>query len=72
MVFLRNDADVPLLVFTGSCPIPQPKWGYGVAQKDLYRLQPMRDVVQWLLRGGLMGADLLWIFTSHRVQSLCQ
>jgi hypothetical protein len=25
--FLRNDTDVPLPVFTGSCPVPQPKWG---------------------------------------------
>jgi hypothetical protein len=36
--FLRNDADTPLPVFTGSCPIPQPKWRYGVAQKDIRRL----------------------------------
>jgi hypothetical protein len=55
--FLRNDT--PLLTFTGSCPVPQPKWGYSVAQKHIYRLQPLRDVVQQLLRGGLMGADLL-------------
>jgi hypothetical protein len=38
MIFLRNDADTLLLVFTGSRPFPQPKWGYGVAQKDLCRL----------------------------------
>jgi hypothetical protein len=36
--FFRNDANALLPVFTGSCPIPQPKWGYGVAQKDLHRL----------------------------------
>jgi hypothetical protein len=30
--FLKNDADVPLPIFMGSRPIPQPKWGYGVAQ----------------------------------------
>jgi hypothetical protein len=29
--FLWNDADAPLPVFMGSRPIPQPKWGYGVA-----------------------------------------
>jgi hypothetical protein len=29
--FLRNDADTPLVVFTGCRPVPQPKWGYGVA-----------------------------------------
>jgi hypothetical protein len=47
--YLRNDADVPLIVFMGSRPICQPKWGYSVAQKDLCRLQPLRDVVQPLL-----------------------
>jgi hypothetical protein len=31
---LRNDTDAPLLVFTGRRPIPQPNWGYGVAQID--------------------------------------
>jgi hypothetical protein len=25
--FLRNGADAPLLMFMGSRPIPQPKWG---------------------------------------------
>jgi hypothetical protein len=29
--FLRNDIDMPLPVFTGCGPVPQPKWGYGVA-----------------------------------------
>jgi hypothetical protein len=29
--FLRNNADAPLPVFMGCDPIPQPKWGYGVA-----------------------------------------
>jgi hypothetical protein len=38
--FLRNNADAQLPMFTGSHPISQPKWGYGVAQKDLHRLQP--------------------------------
>jgi hypothetical protein len=36
--FLRNDADVPLPVATSSHPIPQPKWGYGVAQRYIHRL----------------------------------
>jgi hypothetical protein len=27
----RNHANVPLPVFMGSCPVPQPKWEYGVA-----------------------------------------
>jgi hypothetical protein len=30
-LFLRNDTDVPLPMFTGSRPVPQPKWWYGVA-----------------------------------------
>jgi hypothetical protein len=45
-------------VFTGSHRVPQPKWGYGVAQKHIHRLQPLRDVVQRLLQGELTGADL--------------
>jgi hypothetical protein len=44
--FPRNDTDAPLPVFTGSRPIPQPNWGYGVAQRDLHRLQPLREVIQ--------------------------
>jgi hypothetical protein len=44
--FLRNDVHPPLPVVIGSRPIPQPKWGYGVAQRDIRRLQPLRDVVQ--------------------------
>jgi hypothetical protein len=47
--FLGNNTDAPLLVFTGSRPIPQPNWGYGVAQRYLCRLQPMREVIQKLL-----------------------
>jgi hypothetical protein len=43
--FLRNDADAPLPVFTGSHPIPQPKWGYSVAQMDLRRLHPLCEVI---------------------------
>jgi hypothetical protein len=27
--YLRNDADVPLPVFTGKRPIPLPTWGWG-------------------------------------------
>jgi hypothetical protein len=44
--FLRNDADTLLPVFTGSHPIPQPNWGYGVARRDLCRLQPLHEVIQ--------------------------
>jgi hypothetical protein len=42
----------------GSCPVPQPKWGYGVAQQYIRRLQLLRDVFRRLLRGGLTGAPM--------------
>jgi hypothetical protein len=71
-LFLRNDVDALLSVFTGSRRIPQPKWGYNVAQKDLRRLQPLCEVIQQLLRGGLTGMDLLRTIVSHRVQPLRQ
>jgi hypothetical protein len=35
-------------------------------------LQPLREVVQWLERGGVTGMDLLRTFFSHRVQVLRQ
>jgi hypothetical protein len=35
----------PLLVFMGGRPVPQPKWGYGVAQQYICRLQPLRNIV---------------------------
>jgi hypothetical protein len=70
--FLRNDTDALLHVFMGSRPIPQPNWGYGVAQKDLRRLQPLQEVIGKLLQGGLVGAKLLQTFFSGRVQSLHQ
>jgi hypothetical protein len=44
--FLRNDGTVPLPVFTGNRPIPQPNWGYRVAKNDLRKLQPLSKVVQ--------------------------
>jgi hypothetical protein len=30
--FMRNDSDAMLPMFTGNRPVPQPNWGYGVAQ----------------------------------------
>jgi hypothetical protein len=70
LFFLKNDADASLLMFTGSRPVPQPKWGYSVAQQCIHKLQPLRDIVWQLLRGGLTGMDLLWTFISHRTQPL--
>jgi hypothetical protein len=43
---------------TGSHPVPQPKWGYGVAQRHIHKQQLLREVIQQRLRGGLTGADL--------------
>jgi hypothetical protein len=37
---LWNNADAPLPIFMGDCPIPHPNWGFGVARADLHRLQP--------------------------------
>jgi hypothetical protein len=70
--FLRNDADAPLPMFTGNHPVPQPKWGYSVAQQYICRLQPLWDVIWWLVWCGLMGAGLLCTFIIHRVQPLQQ
>jgi hypothetical protein len=67
---LRNDTEAPLPMFTSSRPMQQPKWGHGVAKKDLHRLQTLRDVIQWLVRGRLTGMDLLQTFVSHRIQPL--
>jgi hypothetical protein len=38
----------------------------------LHKLQPLRDVVQQLLRGGLTGMDLLRTFVSRCIQPLYQ
>jgi hypothetical protein len=64
--FVRNDIDAPLPVFMGCRPVPQHKWGYGVAQQNVRR----HNVIQHLLRGELMGADLLQTFVSRREQPL--
>jgi hypothetical protein len=68
--FLRNDVDAPLPVFTVNRPTPQPSWGYGVAWRDIRRLQPLREVVQQLQQAGLLGADLLRTFVSLHIQPL--
>jgi hypothetical protein len=47
-------------MFMGSRRIPQPNWGYGLVRTDLYRLQPLREVIQRLWHRGLMGADLFY------------
>jgi hypothetical protein len=47
--FLRNNTNTPLLMFVGSHPIPQPNWEYNVAQRDIHKIQPLREVIQQLL-----------------------
>jgi hypothetical protein len=42
--FLRNDTTAPLPMFTGSRPVPEPNWGYGVVKRDLHRLQPLCEI----------------------------
>jgi hypothetical protein len=59
-----NNADALLPIFIGSHPIPQLNLGYIVARRDLHRMQPLRVVIEQLLREGLMGADLLWTFLA--------
>jgi hypothetical protein len=68
--FLRNDVGMPLPMVTGKCPTVQPGWGYGVAQKDTRKLQPVHDVLQSLLRDGLMSMDLLHTFIGRHIQPL--
>jgi hypothetical protein len=68
---LRDDADAPLPLFTGSHPVPHPNWGYGVAQTNLSRLQPLLEAVQGLLQRGLMGVEILRIIFSHGAEPLC-
>jgi hypothetical protein len=59
-----------MVSFVCNSPIPQPSWGYGLAQSDTCKLQPMLDIVRQLLQAGLTGADLLQIFVSHRIPLL--
>jgi hypothetical protein len=68
--FLRNDVDALLPVFTCSHPVPQPNWGYGVAQRCIRKLQPLCDIVRRLLQDGLTGVNLLQTFISRRIQPL--
>jgi hypothetical protein len=65
---LRNDANALLLAFTGGHLTLHPNWEHGVVQADLHRLQPLLEIVRGLLQRGLMGEEILWTFSSHRVQ----
>jgi hypothetical protein len=46
---VRDDANTPLPTIMGSCHVPHPNWGYGVAEMDLHRLQPQPEAVWGLL-----------------------
>jgi hypothetical protein len=70
--FLRNDANAPLLAFTCNRAAPQPSMGYGVAQWDIRKLQPLCKVVQQLQQARLIGTDLLRTFVSRRTPPLRQ
>jgi hypothetical protein len=69
---LRNDTNVPLSVFMGGHPVPQPNWEYNVARAYLHRLQPLLEVVWGLLQRGSMGVEILQTFFSCAVQPLQQ
>jgi hypothetical protein len=69
---LRNDADVPLPMFTGGCPIPHPNWEYSLAHLDLHWLQPLLEVIRGLLQRGLTGTEIMRTFFSCGVQPLHQ
>jgi hypothetical protein len=47
---LRDGANAMFPMFLGSRPIPHPNWGYGVAQTDIRRLQPMLEAIWGLLQ----------------------
>jgi hypothetical protein len=68
--FLKNDIDAPLPLVMGRHPAAPNKWGYGVAKKDINKLWPVLDILKCLLQDGLLGADILCTFISHRVQPL--
>jgi hypothetical protein len=68
--YLRNDASTSLPTFIGSCPIPLPSYGDGVARRDLSMLQPMREARQLLRQEGLIRVHLLQTFFSHWIQPL--
>jgi hypothetical protein len=68
--FLRNNTDAPLPTFMGNHPVPQSNWGYGADQMDLHRLQTPWEVIRILLRGGLMGVEVLRTFFCRRIHPL--
>jgi hypothetical protein len=43
-----------------------------VARADLYKLQPLLEIVHGLLQRGLMGAEILRTFFIYRVRPLHQ
>jgi hypothetical protein len=53
-----------------SHPIPHPNWGYGMAQMELRRLQPLLEAVRGLLQRGLIDVEILRTFFSYGVQPL--
>jgi hypothetical protein len=56
---MKNDTDALLPVFTGSRPIPDRNWEYGVVWADLHKLQPLLKIIWGLLQKGLAGEEIL-------------
>jgi hypothetical protein len=67
-----DEANVPLPVFMGGCPIAHLDREHGVARADFPRLQPLLEIVRGLLQKGLIGEEILWTFLNHGVQPLHQ
>jgi hypothetical protein len=53
-----------------TAPLSHHNWGYGVAKKDLDKLQPKCEVIQQLWWEGLIGVHLMRMFFCHRIQLL--
>jgi hypothetical protein len=68
--YLKNDDSAPLPAFTGGHPIPLNSWGEGATGKDLNKIQPLCEHLQWLWQVGLIGIPILRMFFSRRIQPL--
>jgi hypothetical protein len=68
--YLKNNASTLLPTLTSGHPISLPSQGEGVARKVLRKLQTLCENLQQLWQDGLTGMHLMWMFFSHRIQSL--
>jgi hypothetical protein len=65
---LKNEADAPLLVFTGGCPVPHPDWEHNETRIDIPRLQPLLETIRVLQQKGLTDEGILQTFFSPTQQ----